>query len=813
VALPFRLRVLLLLSRLFEGRPFSQRTISDVRRSLDRFRPRRIGHPVSVGAVRDILIPRLGGSIGARFYTPTGSGPHPLLMFFHGGGWIWGDLDLSDHNCRTLCRNAGCAVLSVDYRLAPENKFPAAVDDCLASRVGSLLVGPTSAVVGVIIGSSSLDGTTHTITQSRGRMFWLWWTTLSGSYVGSDGGLGRRVYAHRIHPKEAAMFTWTSRVISALLVASTLSAAPAMDTPALRFFSSRDACSVRVQINSLDGQTLFDSDWKEGNLFDFLPEMVLLDGKYRATITSRNIDGEETLSQSTFSVRDGRMRIDPPVNEEPKITTLTHDGTNGAVITTAGDLSFRFGDFLKHSDVERIRLTSEGLIVQGVILATEGIRFADDTMLTSGREPRQSQRIAAPPWPALPLAKPPRKPASFSPAYQFVTGDTGVTIGVTNPDYKLDVSGPINTATRYDISGTHFVHNSGGALGLNAFVGINAGNLTMTGSFNTGLGAGTLPGNSSGADSVAVGYTALYSNTDASDNTAVGYEALKTNQHGSRNTAVGSEAMLNFEGSVTASNNTAMGYSALAGGIGASGINNTAVGANSMYGSNLGTSNVVQAGSGNTAVGMDALGSLTTGIGNVAAGYGALQTCTSGNYNIAIGYWSGKNVGGGENNIYIGNVGVSGENNTIRIADNTYQRVFIDKIRGVTTGSATAVPVVIDSDGQLGTVNSSRSVKFDIADMADRTDGLMHLRPVTFRYLAHGDEAPLQYGLIAEEVAEVYPDIVARDEEGQANAILYQFLAPMLLNEVQLQRKTIGTLHEELMLLKQQVAALERRVQ
>ena len=87
-------------------------------------------------------------------------------------------------------------------------------------------------------------------------------------------------------------------------------------------------------------------------------------------------------------------------------------------------------------------------------------------------------------------------------------------------------------------------------------------------------------------------------------------------------------------------------------------------------------------------------------------------------------------------------------------------------IRDATTGIGNAVNVVIDSNGQLGTVSSSRRSKFEIGDMADATDGLMRLRPVTFRYLKHGDNAPLQYGLIAEEVAEVYPELVARNKDG-----------------------------------------------
>jgi acetyl esterase/lipase len=171
VALPLRLRVLLLVARLLERRPQNERTIGDVRRSLDKLRPRRIGRQIPVAAVRNILIPRLGGSIGTRFYTPTGGGPHPLLMFFHGGGWIWGDLDLADHSCRTLCRDVRCAVLSVDYRLAPEHKFPAAVDDCFgatqwaASQAASLGIDPTR----IAVGGESGGGTLAAVTALRAR--------------------------------------------------------------------------------------------------------------------------------------------------------------------------------------------------------------------------------------------------------------------------------------------------------------------------------------------------------------------------------------------------------------------------------------------------------------------------------------------------------------------------------------------------------------------------------------------------------------------------------------------------------------------
>jgi polyhydroxyalkanoate synthesis regulator phasin len=184
------------------------------------------------------------------------------------------------------------------------------------------------------------------------------------------------------------------------------------------------------------------------------------------------------------------------------------------------------------------------------------------------------------------------------------------------------------------------------------------------------------------------------------------------------------------------------------------------------------------------------------GYSNTASGYQALYGNTSGTGNIGIGYQAGYNLTSGNYNIDIANNGVAGESNTIRIgAPGLQDRTFIAGIAGVTTGGG-AVQVLVDPNGQLGIISSSRRYKFDIGDMNSTTDNLMRLRPVTFRYRAHGDNAPLQYGLIAEEVAEVYPELVTRNKDGEVEAVMYQFLAPMLLNEVQKQRRQIEQ-HEQ----------------
>jgi hypothetical protein len=213
----------------------------------------------------------------------------------------------------------------------------------------------------------------------------------------------------------------------------------------------------------------------------------------------------------------------------------------------------------------------------------------------------------------------------------------------------------------------------------------------------------------------------------------------------------------------------------------------------------------------NTASGVDALFSNTTGYQNTASGANALYSNTIGVNNIAVGSSAGYNLTTGNSNIDIGNFGVAAESATTRIGSAGDQtRTFIAGIRGVTTGSANAIPVVIDSNGQLGTISSSRRYKDDIADMDEASAALMKLRPVTFHYKSDKNPAgrTLQYGLIAEEVAEVYPGLVAHSADGKIETVMYQFLPAMLLNEYQKQQRTIEA---QAAMVKQQVARIEEQ--
>ena len=201
-------------------------------------------------------------------------------------------------------------------------------------------------------------------------------------------------------------------------------------------------------------------------------------------------------------------------------------------------------------------------------------------------------------------------------------------------------------------------------------------------------------------------------------------------------------------------------------------------------------------------------GTLGAGSFNTAVGYSASVT-PNGSGNIALGYFAGSNLtSANSNNILIGNSGLSGDNYTIRIGDPMNQAVFYAAgIWQTQTGNNDAVPVIIDSAGQLGTINSSRRYKEDIADMGDASRDLMRLRPVTYRYkepFANGSK-PIQYGLIAEEVAEVYPDLVAHSADGKIETVKYQVLDSMLLNEVKRQQTQIGAQKDELQRLVEQI--------
>ncbi len=317
----------------------------------------------------------------------------------------------------------------------------------------------------------------------------------------------------------------------------------------------------------------------------------------------------------------------------------------------------------------------------------------------------------------------------------------------------------------------------------NTATGYGALEDNTTGSVNTANGAASLENNTTGSSNTANGVFALLDNTTGASNTAIGTGALQTNTSGNDNTAGGYEAL---HSSTTAGGNTANGYQALM--ATTIGQDNAALGFQALV------SNVN--GSDNTASGEGALYYNTSGAYNTATGAIALQNNTTGTDNIAIGYAAAFNAPiGNSNSIYIYSEGSAADSSgTIRIgAESTQTSAYIAGIYGQTPNTNNVL-VCIDSNGKLGTAScnntpSSRRFKEQISDMGDSSSKLFQLRPVTFLYKPEYDDGShaLQFGLIAEEVAKVYPDMVGYDKEGQPASVKYQALAPMLLNELQKQ--------------------------
>jgi hypothetical protein len=190
----------------------------------------------------------------------------------------------------------------------------------------------------------------------------------------------------------------------------------------------------------------------------------------------------------------------------------------------------------------------------------------------------------------------------------------------------------------------------------------------------------------------------------------------------------------------------------------------------------------------------------------VAVGARALFHNTGGD-NIALGNRAGFNLTTGGDNIDIGNMGVAGDDSIIRIGSVDTSATFIAGIRGVTTINMNAVNVVIDSAGQLGTVSSSRRFKKEIKPMDQVSEAILRLKPVTFHYKSDSKNTP-QFGLIAEEVAQVNPDLIMRDEKGEIYTVRYEAVNAMVLNEFLKEHRTVQEQGATIAELKKQIAAL-----
>jgi hypothetical protein len=422
--------------------------------------------------------------------------------------------------------------------------------------------------------------------------------------------------------------------------------------------------------------------------------------------------------------------------------------------------------------------------------------------------------------------------------------------------FSLDGSGNVNTVSgTYKIGGSNVV-NIGSPADDNLFLGVGAGahNPTGQGTGNTFAGfqtgyKNTAPdntffgdqagyNNTSGYYNVFVGYQAGYSNTLGNPNTFMGTGAGYSNTVGGYNAFFGyATGLSNTDGTSnaffgglagffnTASDNSFFGYEA--------GYSNTSGFSNAFFGDRAGSGNTSGvfnafygdgAGMGNTNgccnlfFGHDAGMSNTSGVSNVYLGYAAGGN-SGGSNNIAVGDSAGFYNNTGSNNVYVANWGpTSGtDNSTIRIGTQgtgagQQNITYIAGIYGST--SASGVPVYINSSGQLGTQTSSLRFKEQVRDMSDTTSRLFQLRPVTFFYKPQFDDGShtLQYGLIAEDVAKVYPDMVAYDKDGQPYTVKYQYLAPMLLNELQKQHIVVAAQQDVIKTQQDQINDLQQRL-
>lgn len=339
--------------------------------------------------------------------------------------------------------------------------------------------------------------------------------------------------------------------------------------------------------------------------------------------------------------------------------------------------------------------------------------------------------------------------------------------------------------------------SGGGGAGVTSITGDTGGALTgaititggTSGAVYAGSGGNTLTTsfsflaipNTSGVGSVGqitFGGSRFISNFGSS-NIFIGQGCGNTTTAGQNNTFVGTNSGATL---TTGSNNSCIGENVFTGLT--SGNDNTALGDTAL--------SSVSTGNSNTCVGSQAGQLIATGSNNTIVGTSSADSLLNASNNIFMGFFSASSLTGTESsNIIIGNVGTIGDNNTIRLGTSgggagQQDKCFVAGIYTIITGGP-AIPVLVDANGQLGTGSSSKRYKDDIKDMGSDTDRLMKLRPVTFTM--KNDASKIKnYGLIAEEVHQVFPELVVY-KDGIPEAVRYHDLAVMLLNEFQKLRR------------------------
>jgi trimeric autotransporter adhesin len=343
-----------------------------------------------------------------------------------------------------------------------------------------------------------------------------------------------------------------------------------------------------------------------------------------------------------------------------------------------------------------------------------------------------------------------------------------------------DTTGYYNVAVGSGALANNTTGNFNMAIGTEALTNNNA-------NFNLAIGFRVGYLNTTGNHLTGIGAAALRNNTTGSENTAIGADAMRENTTGSQNTAVGTDALVHND---TGFENTAFGFQALS--FNTTGFLNTAVGYQVLSSNTTGQQN--------TAIGFQALNSNDTGGFNTAIGEHALQNNTTGGANTALGYLAGTTVTTAHNVICIGDGG-----------QNVNSTTWISNIYGVTTQSGVTLPVIVSQNRQLGTMSSSRRFKKEIKPMDKASEAILALNPVTFQYKSDKTTTP-QFGLVAEDVAEVTPDLVVRDDNGDIYAVRYDAVNAMLLNEFLKEHKAFVEEQKKVEKLEAALAAVTKRL-
>ena len=370
---------------------------------------------------------------------------------------------------------------------------------------------------------------------------------------------------------------------------------------------------------------------------------------------------------------------------------------------------------------------------------------------------------------------------------------------------SFPTSAPVTTPT---VIGGTSTPNSSGVLNLQSSHGISVSGGANVGAtndvvfwLNNAINLGDLTGLASGANAlncytgdinIAAGNLKIPNTNTAWDQGVIefgGMPFISNYTQGNPNVFIGLSTGNNTL--TTANQNFGLGWQCLNGLT--TGTNNIAMG--------QAAGQAIQSGGQNIAIGSGALAELTTGIENTAVGHQAAQHLLTGSYNMCFGVLAGSSLTGAEShNILIGAGGVVGESGAIRIGDPADQTTaYISGVYGVTTTSGTTSTVLISNTGQLGTISSSERYKTDIKPMGSKSSIINHLHPVTFSWREHPNHGT-QFGLIAEEVYKVMPQLVNLDKNGIPDNVKYHDLPVLLLNELQKLSKRVDEL-EKLMML------------